>query len=69
VLDPVVKSTTAFYGCTDLQLGSQLTTKPNLGYVHAYWSSPTHDFVPFLVGVKNDPGHVFKFGQSISVAI
>lgn len=43
---------------------------PDLGYVHAYWSSPAHDFVPFLIGVKNkyDPCDLFKFAQSIPLA-
>lgn len=70
-LDQAVQSSTAMYGCPDLQLGSQLTTPPDLGYVHAYWSSPTHDLVPFLIGVKNkyDPTDVFKGAQSIPLAI
>jgi Berberine and berberine like len=71
VLDQAVQSSTAMYGCPDLQLGSQLTTPPNLGYTHAYWSSPAHDFVPFLIGVKNkyDPHDLFKFAQSIPLAL
>jgi hypothetical protein len=67
VLNPMLQSSTAQYGVPDLQLGSQLTASPNLAYVHAYWSSPAHDFVPFLIGVKNkyDSTDVFKFAQSI----
>lgn len=36
-----------------------------------YWSSPSHDFVPFLVGVKNkyDPTDLFQFAQSIPLAV
>ena len=51
-LDGVV-SDTAWFGIPDLQLGSQLTDPPCLDYVSAYWSSPAHDFVPFLIEVKN----------------
>ena len=71
VLDQAVQSSTAFYGIPDLDLGSQLTTPPTLGYVHAYWSSPAHDFVDFLIGVKNryDPADVFKFAQSVPLAL
>jgi hypothetical protein len=71
VLDSVLQSPTAFYNCPDLQLGSQLTTPPNLGYVSAYWKSPTHDFRSFLVGVKNkyDPNDVFKGPQTIPLAV
>ena len=47
---------TAQYGVPDRQLGSQLTTPPDLTYLKAYWSSPTHDFVPFLIGVKRREG-------------
>ncbi len=47
-------SSTALYGCSVIQLGSQLTTPPDFRYLQAYWSSPTwsrptHDFVPFLM--------------------
>ncbi len=52
-MNPILQSSTAQYGVPDLQLGAQLTTSPNPAYVHAYWSSPTHNFVPFLIGVKN----------------
>jgi len=71
VMSPILQSPTAQYGVPDLQLGSQWTTPPSLGYVHAYWSSPTHDFVPFLIDVKNkyDPADVFKFAQSIPLAL
>ena len=67
VLGPIVQSQTAQYGVPDLQLGSQLTTPPDLGYLQAYWSSPAHDFVPFLLDVKQqyDPHDLFKFAQSI----
>ena len=62
ILDKIA-SPTAFYVYPDLQLGSQLTDPPKLDYVRAYWSSSTHDFVPFLIGVKNkyDPDDVFPF--------
>jgi Berberine and berberine like len=41
------------------------------GVFHAYWSSSTHDFVPFLIGVKNkyDPSDLFKFAQSVPLAL
>jgi hypothetical protein len=41
-------------------LGEFLTTQ-------AYWSSPEHDFVDLLIGIKNkyDPCDLFKFAQSI----
>jgi hypothetical protein len=43
----------------------------NPAYVHAYWSSPTHNFVPFLIGVKNkyDRCDLFKFAQSIPLSL
>ena len=71
IINPILQSPTAQYGVPDLQLGSQLKTPPDLGYVHAYWSSPTHDFVPFLIGVKNkyDPTDVFQFAQSVPLAL
>jgi len=71
VLNAALKSSTAFYNCPELELGSQLASPPNLGYVKAYWKSPTHDFVPFLVGVKQkyDPDDVFKGAQTIPVAL
>jgi FAD binding domain len=71
VLNPVLQSSTAQYGVPDLQLGSQLTTPPNLGYVNAFWSSPAHNFVPFLLGVKQkyDPADVFKGAQTIPLAL
>jgi Berberine and berberine like len=67
-------SATALYGCSDIQLGSQLTTPPDFSYLQAYWSSRSpkheHDFVDFLIGVKNkyDRCDLFKFAQSIPLA-
>jgi hypothetical protein len=71
VMNPILQSSTAQYGVPDLQLGSQLTTPPDLGYVKAFWSSPAHDFVPFLLAVKNkyDPTDLFKFAQSVPLAL
>jgi hypothetical protein len=39
--------------------------------LQAYWSSPSHDFVPFLIGVKNkyDPCDVFQFAQSVPLPL
>jgi hypothetical protein len=71
VLEPILQSQTSQYGAPDLQLGSQLTTPPNYNYLYAYWSSPTLDFVSFLVGVKQryDLQDLFRFAQSIPVSI
>jgi len=71
VLDEVLGSNAAFYGIPELELGSQLTDPPDLGYVRAYWSSPTHDFTSFLVGVKNayDPTDLFRSAQSIPLSL
>lgn len=62
---------TALYGCSDIQLGSQLTHPPDYSYLQAYWSSPQHDFVDFLIGVKNkyDSCDLFKFAQSIPLTL
>jgi hypothetical protein len=61
---------TALYGCSDIQLGSQLTNPPDYSNLQAYWSSPEHDFVDLLIGIKNkyDPCDLFKFAQSIPLA-
>ena len=69
VMSPILRSNTSQYGVPDLQLGSQLTNPPDLGYVDAFWKSPTHDFVPFLIAVKRkyDPTDVFKGPQTIPV--
>jgi len=71
VLEPILQSQTSQYGVPDLQLGSQLTTPPNYNYLKAYWSSPTADFVSFLIGVKQryDLQDLFRFAQSIPVSI
>jgi hypothetical protein len=70
VLKPILRSATGQYGVPDCQLGSQLATPPDLGYLKAYWSGPGIDFVPFLLGVKQryDPLDLFSFAQSIPVA-
>jgi hypothetical protein len=69
VLDPILQSQTAQYGVPDLDLGSQLATPPGLGYVDAFWKSPSHDFVPFLLGVKQkyDPTDVFRGAQTVPI--
>jgi FAD/FMN-containing dehydrogenase len=66
-----VVSQTAWVGIPDLQLGSQLTDSPCLDYVNAYWKSTQHDFVPFLIEVKNryDPEDLFQFAQSIPLSM
>jgi hypothetical protein len=71
VLDRALGSDTGFYNCPELELGSQLATPAEYGYLHTYWSGPSHDFVPFLVGVKNryDPGDLFRGDQSIPLAL
>ena len=71
ILGPAVESDAAWYGIPELELGSQTAEEPNLGYVRKYWSSPTHDFVPFLLRVKRryDGGDVFKCSQSIPLSL
>lgn len=70
ILDKIC-SPTSFYNCPELELGSQLTDPPTLDYVRAYWSSASHDFVPFLIAVKNkyDPFDVFWGAQSIPLSL
>ena len=64
---PALNSGTGRYGVPDLQLGSQWADPPAFGYLKAFWSGPTHDFVPFLLQVKQryDPGDLFGFAQRI----
>jgi len=71
VLDPLLQPKSAPFCIADLQLGSQLTDPPNFNYLQAYWGSPTLDFVPFLLGVKQkyDPQDLFRFAQSIPIKI
>jgi hypothetical protein len=61
----------AWFGIPDLQLGSQLTCPPSLDYMKKYWSSTQHDFVDFLVKVKNDYDRddLFQFAQSIPLTM
>ena len=71
VLDRALGSDTGFYNCPELELGSQLATPPDHRYVHAYWRGPAHDFVPFLIEVKNlyDPDDVFRGDQTIPLTL
>lgn len=64
-------SSGGWFGIPDLQLGSQFTDPPRLDYMKEYWSSPQHDFVEFLVKVKNryDPNDLFQFAQSIPLTM
>jgi FAD/FMN-containing dehydrogenase len=71
VVTDAVQSDAAFYGIPELELGGQYTWGSDLRYVPAYWSSPTHDFVPFLLDVKAryDPDDVFWHVQSIPLTL